>query len=202
MTIIELVTKLSACTNLVDAAQAAINSKLAGAKDIYLAWGKEHGWKVNELNQAWKDEQPAKAASASGFTAGYYDWLAEEARSEQEAYDYIMDGTSSNVQNHLTHYLNIWALAETVRSGVKVKRTIAAGKPAKSEKKASKEKEPAWEYDSAHPYQDVKSAWETLKREQAKARPAKTKVHPDKVSHLGDAELTAAYTKAFQIYNK
>ena len=211
-TIFELMTALSAFDkSSVDmAAKAAAQSGITGAKDLYMAWGKEKGIVAKALEQEWKDAQPEKASggSAKGFADAYYDWLAQEARTEQEAHDIIMGNESQNVRNHLTHYLNIWALAETVRSGRKVNRTISAGKAtprpegssAKAETKAKKE--PAWEYDVANPYADVKSAWETLKRTQESKRPAKNKVHPDKVSYLNDAELTAAYTKAFQTYSK
>lgn len=201
MSIMNIVANLSACSTLSEAVVAS-----EGNKDLYLAWGKEAGYTVKELNDAWKAAQPKKAASASGFAAEYYDWLAEDSRSEQEAHDYIMaEGNSKNVKAHLTHYLNIWALAESVRSGKKVHRTVV-GKSSKSagtsSAKAKKEEAPKWEYDSSHPYADVRSAWETLKRVQLSKRPAKTKVHPDKVAHLGDEKLTEAYTKAFQIYNK
>ena len=211
MTIFELMTQLSALGgDSVDmAAKAAVEANIPGAKDIYMAWGKEKSIAAKTLEAEWKDAQPEKASGggAKGFTDQYYDWLAGEARTEQEAHDLIMGNESQNVRNHLTHYLNIWALAETVRSGVKVSRTISAGKASpkassSAEPKAKAKKEPAWEYNSAAPYESVKAAWETLRREQASKRPRKAAVHPDKVSYLNDAELTAAYTKAFQTYSK
>ena len=57
------------------------------------------------------------------FASAYYDWLAYSARTAQEAHDYIMgDGeygeTSKNVQAHRSHYLNIWELAQRVRSNM------------------------------------------------------------------------------------
>lgn len=189
------------------AAKAAAQCGIAGAKDIYMAWAKEKGIPLKEAEAEWKAAQPEKTSGGrSGFTERFYDWLAEASREEQEAHDYIMGDESQNVRNHLTHYLNIWALAETVRSGQKVVRTISAGKASpkasSSAEHKAKAKEPAWEYDVANPYADVKSAWETLKRTQESKRPAKNKVHPDKVSFLNDAELTAAYTQAFQTYSK
>lgn len=212
MTIMELVTKLYVLSaEEVDmAAKAAVQAGIPGAKDVYMAWGKEKGIAAKELEAAYKEAQPTKAAGGPrGFADTYYDWLAESSREEQEAHDYIMSNESQNVRNHLTHYLNIWALAETVRAGKKVARTITAGKAspkpegssAKKERKAEQPKD-EWEYDAANPYRDVRSAWETLERVKKSARPAKTKVHPDKVAYLNDAELTAAYTKAFQIYSK
>ena len=210
-TIFELMTALSAFDkSSVDmAAKAAAQSGITGAKDLYMAWGKEKGIVAKALEQEWKDAQPEKASGgARGFTDYYYSWLAEAPRTEQEAYDYVMSNESQNVRNYLTHHLNIWALAESIRQGKKVFRTISAGKASpkassSAEPKAkAKPKEPAWEYNSAAPYESVKAAWETLRREQASKRPAKNKVHPDKVSYLNDAELTAAYTKAFQTYSK
>lgn len=209
-TIIELMTALSAFDkDAMDmAAKAATQSNLTGARDIFMAWGANVNIPVSKLQAAWKEAQPEKAKSgAKGFAEQYYDWLAEGTRTEQEAYVMIMDNESQNVRNHLTHYLNIWALAETVRAGKKVSRTIAAGKATpkangSSAKKESKQAEPEWEYDSSHPYADVKSAKETLKRTMASPRPAKTKVHPDKVAHLNDEALSRLYTEAFQSLNK
>ena len=172
-TIIELMTALSAESNIGEGARIAMASSLAGAKDIYLAWGKEKGESLKTLNEQWKiieDEvKPAKRAGASGFAAMYYDWLAETSRTEQEARDLIMGNESQNVRNHLTHYLNIWALCETVRKGQKVARSLSAGKvegePAPKQAKAKQVKEPEWVYDAAHPFADEKSAAETLLRQ-------------------------------------
>lgn len=207
MTILELITKLSALTaDSVDmAAKAAVEANIPGAKDVYMAWGKEKGIAAKTLEAEYKAAQPEKAkGGARGFADIYYDWLAEAARTEQEAHDYIMSDESQNVRNHLTHYLNIWALAETVRSGHKVSRTITAGKasPKPNKEKASAEPKDSWEYNDADPFADVRSAWENLKRETAKAKPRKSRIHPDKVAKFEDADLSAAYTKAFQVYGK
>lgn len=174
-TIIELMTALSAQSNIGEGARIAMASGLAGAKDIYLAWGKEKGESLKTLNEQWKvieDEvKPAKRAGASGFAAMYYDWLAETSRTESEARDLIMSNESQNVRNHLTHYLNIWALCETVRQGQKVARSLSAekveGEPAEKAPKAAKENVPTkvWEYDAAHPFADEASAQETLLRQ-------------------------------------
>lgn len=174
-TIIELMTALSAQSVIGEGARIAMASGLAGAKDIYLAWGKEKGESLKTLNEQWKvieDEvKPAKRAGASGFAAMYYDWLAAESRTEQEARDLIMSNESQNVRNHLTHYLNIWALCETVRQGQKIARTLSAekveGEPAEKAPKAAKENVPTkvWEYDAAHPFADEASAQETLLRQ-------------------------------------
>ena len=207
MTILELITKLSALTaDSVDmAARAAVEANIPGAKDVYMAWGKEKGIAAKALEAEYKAAQPEKAkGGARGFADIYYDWLAEAARTEQEAHDYIMSDESQNVRNHLTHYLNIWALAETVRSGHKVSRTITAGKasPKPNKEKASAQPKDSWEYNDADPFADERSAWENLKRETAKAKPRKSRIHPDKVSKFEDADLSAAYTKAFQVYGK
>lgn len=173
-TIIELMTALSAESNIGEGARIAMTSGLAGAKDIYLAWGKEKGESLKTLNEQWKvieDEvKPAKRAGANGFAAMYYDWLAETSHTEQEARDLIMGNESQNVRNHLTHYLNIWALCETVRKGQKVMRSISAekidGEPAESKAtKPAKVKEPEFVYDQAHPFACEKSAAETLMRQ-------------------------------------
>lgn len=211
MTIIELMTALSASQNMTDAASAAVNSGIAGAKEVYMAWGKSEGHAVKDLEQVWKEAQPAKASGGPrGFADMYYDWLAEASRSEQEAHDLIMSNESQNVRNHLTHYLNIWALAESVRSGHKVSRTISAGKAtpkaggSSAKQKAEPKEEPkdTWEYNAANPFADVRSAWETLEREVKAKRPRKTMLHPDKVAKFGDDALTTAFTKAFQTYSK
>ena len=131
MTIFELMTQLSALdADSIDmAAKATVQAGIPGAKDIYMAWGKEKGITAKALEAAYKEAQPEKTSGGPrGFTEMYYDWLAEASRDEQEAHDYITSNESQNVRNHLTHYLNIWALAETVRRGEKVVRTISAGK--------------------------------------------------------------------------
>lgn len=206
MTIFELMTQLSVfgADSIDMAAKATVQAGIAGAKDIYMAWGKEKGIAAKALEAAYKEAQPEKTSGGPrGFTEMYYDWLAEASRTEQEAHDYIMSNESQNVRNHLTHYLNIWALAETVRRGEKVVRTISAGKASpKPNGGASAKKEPkdTWEYNDADPFADERSAWENLKRETAKAKPRKTRLHSDKVAKFEDADLSAAYDKAFKAY--
>ena len=153
--IFELVTTLSVTDSKATdmGARIAIESGIAGAKDIYLAWGKENKHTLKALNDTWREVEesikPAKRAGANGFAAEYYEWLATASRSEQEARDLIMSSESQNVRNHLTHYLNIWALCETVRSGSKVLRTIGAEKDSAGEEPVAKaakpaKKEPEW----------------------------------------------------------
>ena len=208
MTIFELMTQLSAFdSDSIDmAAKATVQAGIPGAKEIYMAWGKEKGIAAKALEAAYKEAQPEKTSGGRyGFAERFYDWLAEDSRTEQEAHDYIMSNESQNVRNHLTHYLNIWALAETVRSGQKVVRTISAGKASPKPNggaSAKKEKEPkdTWEYNDADPFADERSAWENLKRETAKAKPRKTRLHSDKVAKFNNPDLTAAYDKAFKAY--
>ena len=208
MTIIELMTALTSSATLSEAAEQAANSGIAGAKDVYLAWGKSEGHVVKERESAWKEAQPVKAkGGARGFADVYYNWLAEDERTEQEAADYINSSDSQNVRNHLTHYLNIWALVATVRAGTNINRTIVGSKAETSATESKGEDKPKakpvdkWEYDASKPYVDVRSAWETLERVRKSKRPAKTKVAPEKVAHLEDADVTDAYTKAFEVYS-
>ena len=205
MTIFELMSQLSAfdADSIDMAAKATVQVGIPGAKEIYMAWGKEKGIAAKALEAAYKEAQPEKTSGGPrGFAEMYYDWLAEASREEQEAHDYIMSNESQNVRNHLTHYLNIWALAETVRSGQKVVRTISAGKasPKPNKEKASAEPKGTWEYNDADPFADERSAWENLKRETAKAKPRKTRLHSDKVAKFNNPDLTAAYDKAFKAY--
>lgn len=204
-TILELMMALTQADNVAHAAKLSAECGIAGAKEVYMAWGKEGGESIKALEEAWKAAQPAKTNSGPrGFADAYYDWLAEASRTEQEAHDLIMGNESQNVRNHLTHYLNIWALAESVRAGHRVSRTITAGKaaPKASSAKAGPKAETkdTWEYDDSNPFADVRSAWENLKREAKKAKPRKTRLHPDKVAQFNDNELKDAYTAAYKTY--
>ena len=206
-TVLELMMALTQADNIAHGARISAESGIPGAKEVYMAWGKEGGESVKTLEAAWKAAQPEKAqGTRGGFAERFYDWLAEDGRTEIEAHDYIMSDDSENTRRHLTHFLNIWALAQTVRTGTKVTRTISAGKaspkPEGSSAKSKAEPKDTWEYNDANPFEDVRSAWENLKRETASKRPRKSRIHPDKVSKFNDAELSAAYTKAFQVYGK
>ena len=111
MTIFELMTQLSAfdADSIDMAAKATVQANIPGAKDIYMAWGKEKGIAAKALEAAYKEAQPEKTSGGpNGFAETYYNWLAEESRTEQEAHDYIMaPDTSNNTKAHLTHYLNL-----------------------------------------------------------------------------------------------
>lgn len=157
MTAIELMTKLND-SPVEEWATIAANSKVVGAKDVYLAMGKSHSIPLKELEADWKEAQPKKATgSAKGFAAEYYDWLAGDSKTEQEARDYILDpANSKNVHNHLTHYLNIWALCETVRSGKKQERTYSK---AKTESKAEEPKQEPKE-EKSEQQKDIDAAWD------------------------------------------
>lgn len=141
MNALTLITKLADVQTIVEAAELSVDAGFAGNKDIYLAWGKEQGHTVNDLNSAWKEAQPEKVVSgATGWQAAYYDWLAAESRTEEEAIEYLSK-QSDNVKKHMSKHLNVWALCETVRRGQKVNRTSAAPKP-KAEAKTGKENTP------------------------------------------------------------
>lgn len=211
----KLLDAMNIVSNAADSKEAVIELLKAGCPkailktvvmDVYPISAKA----IEEITKEWEAENKSTTRKAGGFAADFYNWLAEEARSEQEAHDYIMGlgeygDTTKNTKAHLTHFLNIWALAETVRSGETVlrsfsaKKTTAGGSSSKAKAEPKQEKD-TWEYDDSHPFQDVRSAKENLKRESQRARPRKTRVHPDKVAHLDDAELTKMYTDAFKAY--
>lgn len=206
-TMIELITALSTSATIEQGADAAVESGLTSAKDIFAGFYKEKGFKAKDITDAYKaaEERAGKARiRVGGFAQDYYDWLAEERRTEFEARNYILnEKNSKNVKAHLTHYLNIWALTESVRTGQKTSRSFGA------EKEAEQAQGPSaglggdgWEYDMSKPYNDVRSAKETLKREMAKPKPNRNRFHPDKVSYLNDEELTHMYTEAFKKYDK
>lgn len=136
MNAIELMTLLNTKTDSLEAmASATHDANIAGGKEIYVAMGKSLNHTNKDIEAAWKATAPVKASrgGAAGFANVYYDWLAAGKREEAEAKGYIMGTggygeTTKNVKAHLTHYLNIWALAETVRAGAKVERTVSATK--------------------------------------------------------------------------
>lgn len=202
---IELITALSVSATIEQGADAAVESGLTSAKDIFAGYYKEKGFKAKDITDAYKaaEERAGKARiRVGGFAQDYYDWLAEERRTEFEARNYILDEKNSkNVKAHLTHYLNIWALTESVRTGQKTTRSFGAEKEAEQGPSAGLGGD-KWEYNAAEPFADVRSARETLKRETAKARPNRNNIHPDKVAKFKDHELTDLFTKAFQQYGE
>lgn len=141
MNALTLITNLADVQTIVEAAELSVDANFAGNKDIYLAWGKEQGHTVNDLNSAWKEAQPEKATGgATGWQAAYYDWLAEDSRTEEEAREYLSK-QSDNVKKHMAKHLNVWALCETVRQGKKVQRSVV-GTATKSAPKSSKKATP------------------------------------------------------------
>jgi hypothetical protein len=75
-------------------------------------------YKAKDIDVAIKEAGLKKKVVS--FASEYYAWLAEDARSVEDARFYIMgeDGcepTSKNVKAHLSHYLNIAQLAIDVR---------------------------------------------------------------------------------------
>ena len=72
MTIFELMTQLSAFDgDSIDmAAKATVQAGITGAKDIYMAWGKEKGIAAKTLETEWKGlGQRAITTSPCAFTA-------------------------------------------------------------------------------------------------------------------------------------
>jgi hypothetical protein len=173
-TMIELLTAISAASDINEGAKAAVDSGMTSAKDIFTSVYKEKGVKAKDIVEAYKKAEEAAGKArirVGGFAQDYYDWLAEAARTEVEARAYIMDpATSKNTKAHLTHYLNIWALAESVRTGSKTVRSFGAEK-ASAEK--APEKAPEWEYDMSKPLENEKAAAHTLKLQMDKPNKAR-----------------------------
>ncbi len=136
-------------------------------------------YSAKEITAALK-EAGVTGGKPKTFASEYYDWLAERPRTLVEAEDYIMGlgefgETTNNVQKHKSHYLNIADL--TIRVWV-TKSTEA--EPEQDERAAK-----------------IKAAWDKLATAKGKARKTKS-IHPDKVSHLNDDELTKAYNDYFK----
>lgn len=174
-TMIELLTAISAAKDISEGAKAAVESGMTSAKDIFTSVYKEKGTKGKDILEAYKkaEEEAGKARTrVGGFAQDYYDWLAEAARTEAEARDYVLDEKNSkNTKAHLTHYLNIWALAESVRSGQKTVRTFGQEKAASSNNPP--EKAPEWEYDMSKPLENAQAAAHTLKLQMEKPNKAR-----------------------------
>lgn len=123
---------------------------------------------------------------ATTFASEYYAFLSASPRTKEMAEEYIMGGgeygeTSTNVKKHLSHYLNIHSL------------TLAIW-----DSKGEAPAEPKMD-------KNVADAWDHLEAVKAKfndgVKVRKTSVHPDKVSHLNDKDLTNAYKEFFQVLN-
>tara|TARA_R110000782_G_scaffold150445_1_gene243119 strand:- start:252 stop:569 length:318 start_codon:yes stop_codon:yes gene_type:complete len=74
-------------------------------------------YKAADITSALKES--GLSTKKVAFAETFYGWLAIEERDEDEVNAYIMgDGefgeTSSNVQKHLNHYVNIANLARTI----------------------------------------------------------------------------------------
>jgi len=73
------------------------------------------GYKGKEISEGIKES--GLTAKKVTFASEFYDWLAEEKRTQEEAEEYILDESNSkNVHKHLSHYLNIADLAERIWS--------------------------------------------------------------------------------------
>jgi len=100
----------TAVGNLTDAIQGATERSAASLVRSYA--------KKNELECYTKPK--GEGAGRTSFASKFYDFLvANPGMTEDVAKAYIMgegdnEDTSSNVQNHLSHYLGIWKLARRV----------------------------------------------------------------------------------------
>ena len=154
------------------------------------------GYSAKNINSAIK-EADGLSKSKKGFANDYYEWLAVKPRKDWEAEDYIEgDGeygeTTPNIKKHKSHYLNIYNLSKTIWDAkVEVEEEV--------ENPDWPEDETGFE-ESEHE-RKVREAWEKLDKAIKKGKKNKS-IHPDKVSGLGDVELTDAYTEFFKEYNK
>ena len=138
-------------------------------------------YSAKEITAAFKD-LGLTGSKHKTFASEYYDWLATESRTEEEATAYILGTgefgeTSKNVKAHKSHYLNIRELSANI-----------------------------WAQQGGAPETDeqieIKAAWVFHKKMTAKldkgtklTKAEKAKAHPDKISYLNDSELTAAYNE-------
>jgi len=139
------------------------------------------GYTNKEVTSALK-ELGLTGSKPKTFASEYYNYLAIELRSVEDATDYInglgeFGETSKNVIAHKSHYLNIRELSESI--------WVSKGGEVKEETDRDI---------------DIKAAYLLLKRLAKKldsgnslTKAEKNRIHPDKVSYLEDAELTAAY---------
>lgn len=84
-----------------------INERSAGG--LLRAYAKKHDVEVYK-------KPKAEGAGRSGFASTYYDWLATDINvSEEDAKAYINNPENSeNTRRHLSHYMNIWKLVNTI----------------------------------------------------------------------------------------
>lgn len=119
MTLLDLVTILAGKTDAKELAKAASESGVSGARDLYMARGKELKVKAADLVRIWKEESGAKTRS-NGEINRYRDWLIEESRTEEQAKQFIIalgqELESANIIAHMSGYLDEWLLAESVRA--------------------------------------------------------------------------------------
>ena len=72
------------------------------------------GYKDKEVNEALKEE--GIVGTKVGFTANYFDWLAEDYRTEAEVKDYILNpDNSENTIKHLRVHTGVADLVRRVR---------------------------------------------------------------------------------------
>ena len=125
-------------------AAARVSALVAEGKDkrIIEAMLTIEGFTPKDIKEATK----SLAQKKTNFAAEYYNWLASGKRDMKDVEAYIMGKgefgkTSSNVQNHLSHYKNIAELANTIWSAKPKPESEATAEPeVKAEPKADKKK--------------------------------------------------------------
>ena len=194
------------------AAVVASEHSTKGTKDVFSGLAKSAGYSAKEINQAWKKANPEKKAKKSiGILEEFRLWLSAETRTEQEAFDKTIEiGLRENSVSYIAYVttrLDEWEMVERVIARLEGREAQPRTLKGLTRKQAqemldSADNNPEEEFYYDEDMSDeVKMAWDHLKAEMARAKPRKTKVHPDKVASLNDEALTEAYTKAFQELN-
>jgi len=139
------------------------------------------GFTAKEIKTATKN----LSTVATGLKAGFYAFLLEAERSEKECRDYIDALGSDNATKKIGSYLSVAKLAQDIRA-------LA------SEEKSYEELVLSAAFAFAVKIEGIiKSEGLTA----AVRKKYRGKVHPDKVAHFGNAELTAIYNKLSQKFN-
>lgn len=166
-------------------------------------------YSAKDITAAFKELGGAKAAK--GFAACYYDWLTEHQWSAESAIAYIngdtsegFDETSANVKKHLSHYMNIWSMADKIRGG-NGEFTLPGKAKAKAEPESEPEQEPEAETEADEKSAAYHKAWDKgatakEKYEHGGRKPSRNAYHPDKVAKFEDAAITELYTELFKMF--
>jgi len=106
-----------------EAAVAAVVESVANTNEKSAASLVRAFAKKAELDCFKKAKGTGTGSGRSGFASGFYRYLiANPSCTKEEATAYVMgtDGcaeTSANTQRHLSHYLSIWNMVDTIRKG-------------------------------------------------------------------------------------